>query len=72
LKNHREVKNAKELVATADVNIDGIITITNFKLMHNEHNAYYIYGPQIESNGKSYKVVEFFDWELEEQDHCRI
>ena len=72
IKQIREVKNSKQLVATADVNIDSIIH-KGFKILRSaEHNSYWVANPQSEVNGKFYEVIEFLDWELEQDVKARI
>ena len=71
IKQIREVKNSKQLVATADVNIDSV-THKGFKILRGEHSGYWVANPQSEVNGKFYEVMEFLDWELEQDVKARI
>ena len=72
IKQIREVKSAKELIAYADVSVDGMFTLFNFKLFRKGHDYYYVYNPQPEDGGTYMKVIEFLDWELEEEVQSKI
>ena len=71
IKQIREIKNSKQLVATADVNIDSI-THKGFKILRTEHNSYWVANPQSEASGKFYDMLEFLDWELEQEVKAKI
>jgi len=71
IKQIREIKNSKQLVATADVNIDSI-THKGFKILRTEHSSYWVANPQSEVSGKFYEVIEFLDWELEQDVKAKI
>ena len=71
IKQIREIKNSKQLVATADVNIDSV-THKGFKILRTEHNGYWVANPQAEVNGKFYDMMEFLDWDLEQDVKARI
>ncbi len=72
IKQIREIKNSKQLVATTDVNIDSIIH-KGFKiLLSTEHNSYWVANPQSEVSGKFYDMLEFLDWELEQDVKAKI
>jgi DNA-binding cell septation regulator SpoVG len=71
IKQIREIKNSKRLVATADVNIDSI-TQKGFKILRTEHNSYWVANPQSEASGKFYDMLEFLDWELEQEVKAKI
>lgn len=76
VKQIREVKGPTKLVANADVIINGIITLHNFKILRTEHNTFWVSNPQTEIKIKEkeryYDMLEFLDWELEQEVKSKI
>ena len=48
------------------------ITHKGFKILRTEHNSYWVANPQSEASGKFYDMLEFLDWELEQEVKVKI
>ena len=72
VKQVRAVKSSTKLVANADVIVNGIIIINNFKILRTEHNTFWVSNPQTEAKEKFYDMLEFLDWELEQEVKSKI
>ena len=67
VKQIREISNSSKIAANADVIIDGMLTINNFKILRNDVNGCWVSNPQSEVGGKYYDHIDFLDMELAEE-----